>query len=105
MKRRRWKAPNNPTRSARQVWCALFPGEPWPRGWRVEWAGFMRGVWGLTTYWDRRVLLSYADALKPGRGAVETLVHEFIHVRNRRLRHGKDFKAHEHYLLSKIGLR
>ena len=60
-RRKRWRAPNNPTIAAKQVWRKIYD-EPWPKGWRVEWAGFMRGALGLTIYREKRVLLSYADA-------------------------------------------
>lgn len=103
----KWAAPNNPTRPARQVWRALYPKEPWPKGWRVEWAGFMRGAAGLCIYGERRILISYGDAARDRgafRGAVSTLLHEFLHVRNPRLRHGKDFRAAHRWLLGLIGL-
>ena len=125
-RRRKWKAPNNPTAQARIIWRAIYD-EPWPKGWRVEWAGFMRNTRGLCIHGERRILLSYADANgKPERtiqqgysrevlsGDLErpvinvfytgpvtipaipsrllhTLVHEFTHVRNPKLRHGKEF--------------
>lgn len=44
MRRRRWKAPNNPTAAARQVWKACYPHRPWPKGWRVKWVGFIEFV-------------------------------------------------------------
>lgn len=110
MRRRRWKAPNNPTPQARQVWVALFPKEPWPSGWRVKWAGFMRGAAGLTIYGERRILLSYADAKAKtaeakGWGAVDTLLHEFVHLRcGHQLRHGREFRALENGLRIRLGL-
>ena len=89
--RRKWRAPNNPTRPARQVWAALFPGHPWPTGWRVEWAGFMRGAAGLTIYSRRLILLNYADARR-FRNPVNVLLHEFVHLRcGPELRHGREF--------------
>ncbi len=102
-RRRRWKAPNNPTVQARQVWAALFPGHPWPKGWRVQWAGFMRGAMGLTIYSERRILLSYGDARKGD--VVGTLCHEFVHMRSGpSLRHGREFRALENGLRERIGL-
>ena len=110
MARRHWKAPNDPTRQARQVWSALFPSEPWPKGWRVRWAGFMRGAAGLTIYAERRVILSWGDARRRGAetkqwGAVDTLLHEFVHVRcGHQLRHGQEFARLENALRAKLGL-
>lgn len=105
-RRRKWRPPNNPTQPARQVWAALFPSEPWPKGWRVEWAGFMRGALGLCIYRERRILLSLGDCRrpKPGRGAVRTLVHEFVHVRCPKLRHGQEFRDIERRLCERVGL-
>jgi hypothetical protein len=102
---RRWKQPNDPTGPAREVWAALFPGEPWPKGWKVRWAGFMRGALGLCIHGEKRILLSYGDHRRPGRhGPVETLVHEFVHLRCPRLRHGQEFRALERALFTRIGL-
>lgn len=116
---RRWKQPNDPTGPARQVWAALFPGEPWPTGWKVRWAGFMRGAAGLCIYGEKRILLSYGDARRESRlqaeaeregrirrehGPVNTLIHEFVHVRCRGLRHGQEFRFLERELCSRIGL-
>lgn len=90
-RRKKWQPPNNPTLQARAIWRHVYPGDPWPRGWKVEWAGFMRNTVGLTLWESRRILLNYADARR-GRNIVCTLVHEFIHVRFPQLRHGKDFE-------------
>jgi hypothetical protein len=46
---RRWRAPNDPTRPAKQIWAHLYPDQPWPMGWEVKWAGFIRGATGLTS--------------------------------------------------------
>jgi hypothetical protein len=103
----RWTPPNNPTKPARQIWAALFPGHPWPARWRVEWAGFMRGASGLCIYRERRILLSYGDFKRPRpgkRGPVETLIHEFVHVRCRGLRHGAEFRRIENSLRARMGL-
>jgi hypothetical protein len=103
MRKRKWKGPNNPTAPSRQVWAALFPGEAWPRGWRVQWVGFMRGARGLTVYSERRVLLSYGDARKGD--VVGTLCHEFVHMRcGYSLRHGNEFKQLENDLRRRISL-
>jgi hypothetical protein len=110
-RRRKWRAPNDPTLAARQVWATVFPGEPWPKGWRVSWAGFMRGCDGLTLWRERRIVLSYADhagrvITRSGRrkaGAVETLLHEFVHVRSPRLRHGVEFKRLANGLRRRLG--
>ena len=62
-RRRRWRAPNNPTAQAKMVWRAAYD-EPWPKGWSVQWVGFMRGAEGLCQYGRKRILLSYGDARK-----------------------------------------
>lgn len=104
-RRRKWRAPNNPTAPAKQVWAALFPGEPWPKGWRVEWAGFMRGAHGLCLYGRRMILLSYGDARKRGSVPVAVLCHEFVHVRCPGLRHGAEFRGLVENYMARIGLR
>jgi hypothetical protein len=69
----------------------------------------MRGAAGLTLYRERRVLLSYADAKHRnaearGWGAVDTLLHELVHVRcGKGLRHGAEFRQLENSLWSKLG--
>lgn len=158
MRRKKWKAPNNPTVQARQIWRVVY-GEPWPKGWKVKWVGFMRGASGLTSYGRKEIVLNYGDAkrgdrwdheelyanalahafwfslyIKPyyvpkvvdghvvydehwdaeekynwwarqasrqrlemarhstlERGAIEVLLHEFVHVRHRNLKHGVEF--------------
>lgn len=107
MKRKRWKAPNNPMLPAKQVWRHLFPTEPWPNLWCVEWAGFMRNCAGLTIYSRRLILLNHADAKRGRDGwqAVRTLVHEFVHMRcGYPLRHGAEFTRIETELLRRVGL-
>jgi len=100
-RRKKWRAPNNPNPIARRLYRAIY-GEPWPKGWRVEWRGFMRGCLGLTVFHSSRILLSYGDA-KGGtkskasihkgepEGVIGTLVHEFVHMRNPEMNHGKEF--------------
>lgn len=104
-RRRKWRAPNNPTGPARQIWAAIFPKEPWPKGWRVQWAGFMRGAAGLCIYDERRIVLSYGDFRRESDGAVATLLHEFVHLRcGPSLRHGQEFRALEENLRVRLGL-
>lgn len=86
---------------ARQVWKLAYPGEPWPKGWRVEWVGFMRGAAGLTIYSERRVLLSLGDRKRIN--PIATLVHEFIHMRcGHELRHGREFRSLERAALMRV---
>lgn len=103
-RRRRWAAPNNPTPQAKQVWAALFT-DPWPTGWKVQWVGFMRGARGLCVYAERRVLLGWGDFPKKSGRPVETLVHEFVHMRcGPGLRHGKEFDGLVAACLAKLNL-
>lgn len=87
------------TKPAAQVWRWLFD-EPWPKGWRVQWVGFMRGAKGLTIYSERRVLLGWGDFGKKG-NPLPTVIHEFLHMRGFK-RHTKEFKEHETRLLRAI---
>jgi hypothetical protein len=60
-RRKKWKAPNNPTAQAKIIWRAVY-NEPWPKGWKVKWVGFMRSATGLTDYRKKVILLNYGDA-------------------------------------------
>ena len=85
-RRRRFKM-DSLTPVARAIWRAAFNDEPWPRGWRVEWAGFMRGAMGLAVYSERRVLLSFGDLMarpKPVRIVVTDENGEQVIYRNER---------------------
>jgi hypothetical protein len=112
MSRRAWKAPvPNPTPMARQVWAQLWPDEPWPKGWRVEWVGFMRGVLGMCKPRSQRIILSYGDAKKANGVVVRTLVHEMLHMRcgktfgpKRNRWHSKDFYEIERRLYLRLGI-
>ena len=98
---KRAKKPKSATTWARQVWKLAYPGEPWPKGWRVEWVGFMRGALGLTIYSERRVLLSLGDRKR--NNPVATLVHEFVHVMfGHDLRHGQEFRRLERAALLRV---
>lgn len=108
-RRKRWskgRRPKDPQAAARQVWIAAYPGEPWPRGWHVQWVGFMRGALGLCLWDERRILLSWADANRnrDGYGVLGTLLHEFVHVRCPDLRHGPEFCALENAARVRVGL-
>lgn len=101
-RRRKWRPPNNPTRAAQHVWRQVYPGDPWPRGWRVAWAGFMRGAMGLTYWSERRILLSHGDARR--HPVLLTLVHEFVHVRCPDLRHGAEFRRLVNAAAERLGI-
>lgn len=103
-RKRKWRGPNNPTQPARQVWAYCFPGHPWPKGWRVQWVGFMRGAAGLTVWTEQRVLLSHGDASKKQSDVLGTLLHEFVHIRCPGLRHGPEFRGLEGNLRAHMGL-
>jgi hypothetical protein len=114
MWRKRWKKgprPKDPQAQARQVWEAIWPLDPWPKGLKVYWVAYMRGAMGLAlpSKVKPTIKLSWADfngknGNKRGRGVVGTLIHEFIHIRNPRLRHGKDFIRLQNQARARIGL-
>ena len=99
------------TAIARDVWRGCW-GDEMPRGWRVQWAGFMRGAVGLCIYSERRILLSLGDfrrdradfdfregRIADGSGVYSqppdilcVLIHEMVHARGYR-RHGREFDA------------
>jgi hypothetical protein len=106
LNRTKWNAPSNPMPAAKQVWRYLFPGEPWPTGWSVKWAGFMRNVHGLTLYGRKEILLCHADCARGMYPVVALLAHEFVHMRSGPdLRHGADFRRIESSLCARLGLR
>jgi hypothetical protein len=98
-----WRGPNDPTAAAKQLWRAVYPGEPWPKGWRVRWVGFMRGTLGLACSGAREILLSHGDAAGKRGHVVEVLIHEFIHARGV-ARHGPEFTRLVNRALSRLGL-
>lgn len=116
-----WTVPERPniTRYARQLWRFTY-GERWPKGWRVAWIvekGFPTSQYfaGVCIYEKKLILIEYmaglrdsiADAYILGQhwrsffktypeywhfgGVIETLLHEFTHMRYPGLRHGKGF--------------
>ncbi len=60
----------------------------------------MRGCMGLTCYGSKRILINLSDAKKYN--VIATLVHELVHVRCQRLRHGKEFKNLERIAIEKV---
>lgn len=111
MRRRRAKKrvlPKINQHAMRQVYRAAF-GEPMPKGWDVVWVGFMRGALGLCCYGERSIKLSFGDL---GKGEhrrdrqtpLEVLIHEFVHVRCRGLRHGEEFDRLVRLACEEIGV-
>lgn len=102
-RRRRRKKPIYPplTRIAAHLYLGCFD-ERMPRGWRVEFAGFMRGALGLCIPNEKRVLLSFGDFRKACNDPLQTLVHEFIHIRFPSLRHGQEFRRLESHALANL---
>lgn len=88
------------TAPGRQVWHYLFPDEPWPDGWRVRWHWLPVRA-GNTCYSKRLISLCWANY---HRDPVATLCHEFIHVRCKGLRHGKEFRGLVKNLLIRLNL-
>jgi hypothetical protein len=84
MRRRRKEPRQSVTQVARAIYRAAY-GEAMPRGWRVEWVGFMRGARGMCFYDAKRILLSRADLL-PKRQRVDVLAPYF---------HDGDDRCHE----------
>ena len=88
------------TAAAKQVWEYVYR-ELWPDGWRVRWvhrlnplpfAPMPRGV----TRWEEKLIeLNWTvlnlDAIAFDYEPLDTLLHEFIHVRCPRLLHSKKF--------------
>lgn len=112
-KRRFGARPRGPQRQARQVWHYLYPGEPFPRRLRVEWAcsTIMRRYQGVYYHDERRIYLRWDRKLARMRGqgcasdVVLTLIHEFVHARHRGLRHGREFDRLVYQAGDRLGIR
>ena len=155
-RKRRFIAPNNPTAQAKQVWRYIY-GEPWPKGWKVEWVRSFpyhdRRI-GQCAYGRKLISLHYRAHAKPieqdyhenrtiylgGYGlpprrveydwgsytypptgpeilaytvkqklltysVMHTLIHEFIHLRHRGLKHGKEFERLITWGMTRLGLK
>ena len=106
----RWIPPNDPTKEARQIWDFLFYGSPWPRRLTVRWVRRYKAAYAKAIYpdtdWTRvkEIRLAYNLAKADG-NAVATLVHEFIHVRNPRMRHGKAFEKLVTAACGRLGIK
>ena len=87
------------TQQARRIWKHLFPGEPWPRGWKVVLGKPPTGYVGWCSRFHQLITLLDTHPF-----VVKTLCHEFVHLRCRGLRHGKEFNAIVHELVERIGL-
>lgn len=96
---------NDPTIPAKQLWAYLFPTEAWPNGWRVAWMrSLQRNALGSASFDDRCIYLSESAARRSG-DVVETLVHEFVHVRcGPHFRHGKEFRKIENGIRARLRL-
>jgi predicted metal-dependent hydrolase len=94
---RQWPSEEETTERAKQVWQACY-GTPWPDGWRVGWRHFKRryGDCNKHTKLIRLNWLHYHHQLHYGwffhKQVLETLVHEFTHLRYPNLKHGPEFR-------------
>lgn len=95
---------NDPTRPAQELWAHLFANEAWPSGWRVTWVrSLRRRAVGLADFSDRCIYLSERAATQFG-DVIETLVHEFVHVRcGRSFHHCKEFRNLENRFRARLG--
>ena len=139
-RKRRFIAPNNPTAQAKQLWRYVY-GEPWPKGWKVEWVRSFpyhdRRI-GQCGYGRKLISLHYRAHAKPIEqdyhenrriyvgghsetgpeilaytvkqklltySVMHTLIHEFIHLRHRGLKHGKEFERLITWGMTRLGLK
>lgn len=93
--KKRWQPPVFDMGEMRRLYRQLYD-EPWPSGWSVRWVGWMPNRLGVCDYSDREIRLSYGD-LGPGRKhnrcgeGIRVLLHEVVHMRAPKLRHGREF--------------
>ncbi len=92
MKKPKFKAPNNPTSLAKQIFALAFPHQSWPRYWKVEWQAKCGCFWGWCDY-QRKTIVLFHD-VAPHHDVLETLIHEMVHMINAGwgLKHGKEFE-------------
>jgi hypothetical protein len=87
-----WDPPNDPTPLARRIYRLLYR-EPWPRGWIVRWVPALDdNVGGVCARNRLEILLSCATAHFRHGEVLRTLIHEFVHMRWPRMRHGRSFE-------------
>jgi len=89
------------TAAARQVWTYIF-AEPWPEGWRViltnRWAPWEEDLLGYCFLPRRKIKLNWEllnrDFERFGDPdlVLSTLVHEFIHLRDKITDHGPEIR-------------
>jgi hypothetical protein len=75
-------------------WYRGLYGEPWPEGWSVQWERSLgrRRLGDCHWHWKRIRLSAAALARYQPAQAIETLIHEIVHMRNPKLRHGAEFQ-------------
>jgi len=88
------------TRQAKQVWAAVYPGDPWPKGWRAVFKSSLTSSYGHCDYRAKTVAL----AKRVRTDVVQTLIHEFVHVRNPGLKHGVTFNRLVRSGAARIGI-
>jgi hypothetical protein len=93
---------DDPTPDARAIWELSFPDAPWPPGARVRWVPYMRRFSGLCIG-KREVLLSRADLEQDPQEAMDTLLHELVHLRGHG-RHDTAFYRVENECRARLGL-
>jgi hypothetical protein len=69
----------------KQLYLYLF-GKKWPKGWDIFWH-----IQGFCSFSDEAIYMS-ADNLRDPYD-FNTLIHEFIHLNNPKMAHGKKFTA------------
>lgn len=83
---------------SREIFEVVYPGKKWPEGWRVFWhRSRSKRVYGTCNFTYKSILLNVRMAEEHGR-VVQTLLHEFVHMMNPKLRHGQKFNDQEHLL-------
>lgn len=82
------------TCAAKQVWASLYH-TPWPRGWRCVWRDDfppeISDALGFCFDERKHIVLNWV-LLKADNEPLFNLVHEFMHLRFPRLRHGREFR-------------
>jgi hypothetical protein len=83
------------TRAAKQVWEYVYP-EPWPEDWVVRWQDLPSNRLGDCNLHGKLIRLGWVLKYKEEEEVINTLIHEFTHLRHPDLLHSEGFTRRVH---------
>lgn len=93
-------------RQARKVFAKAFPGKAWPEGWIVETVKELPDdCCGFTYTDDKLILISRKRAAAhSAEQRLDTMVHEFLHMVEPKLAHGRSFSQRVRRAKQRVGV-